>query len=65
MNRTATTGTTLSSGTCCSAPGSSRSIERSATWASLNPDYPVDFLGQMTAPLTPGLDKKGHPPNAD
>ena len=31
----------------------------------LNPDYPVDFLGQMTAPLTPGLDKKGHPPHAD
>jgi len=23
-----------------------------------NRDYPLDFLGQMTAPLTPGLDKK-------
>ncbi len=24
----------------------------------LNRDYPLDFVGQMTAPLTPGLDKK-------
>ena len=29
----------------------------------LNRDYPSDFLGQMTAPLTPGLDKKP-PPHA-
>ena len=29
----------------------------------LNRDYPPDFVGQMTAPLTPGLDKK--PPSDD
>ena len=29
----------------------------------LNRDYPLDFVGQMTAPLTPGLDKKP-PPDA-
>jgi sterol desaturase/sphingolipid hydroxylase (fatty acid hydroxylase superfamily) len=29
----------------------------------LNRDYPPDFLGQMAAPLTPGLDKKP-PPDA-
>ena len=28
----------------------------------VNRDYPLDFLGQMTAPLTPGLDKKPPPP---
>ncbi len=29
----------------------------------LNRDYPLDFVGQMAAPLTPGLDKKP-PPDA-
>ena len=24
----------------------------------LNPDYPLDFVGQLSAPLTPGLDKQ-------
>lgn len=28
----------------------------------LNRDYPLGFLGQMSAPLTPGLDKKGANP---
>ncbi len=31
----------------------------------LNPDYPMTFLGQMTAPLTPHLDKKGAPAHVD
>jgi len=26
-----------------------------------NRDYPLDFVGQMTAPLTPGLDKQSQP----
>lgn len=29
----------------------------------MNRAYPLDFLGQMTAPLTPGLDKKGVRPD--
>ncbi len=29
----------------------------------LNRHYPADFIGQLTAPLTPGLDKQGAPPD--
>lgn len=30
----------------------------------LNPDYPLDFVSQLTTPLEPGLDKQGATPNA-
>ena len=30
----------------------------------LNPDYPLDFVSQLTTPLKPGLDKQGATPNA-
>ena len=30
----------------------------------LNPDYPLDFVSQLTTPLKPGLDKQRATPNA-
>lgn len=30
----------------------------------LNPDYPLDFVSQLTTPLKSGLDKQGATPNA-